>query len=458
MQAERKLSVGQGGLNLSDEEIGTRAALYNSDPDFAADLRSFWSKGRPEAEEIIRAYWQEKVCAKIRPEVWRDNPDLSPDGVTNRALLRFDRLLGGPIDDAWVKYSAERAHRVRVLGLSLMQSMIQLADLYRDLANLARTLFADDPARGERVASAIGKFGIIETEVTVAEVAATERAGANALLSTIGDKFHAMSRDLLSATVSDAHDLHNRATATATSARGMLRHTADVAAAADQSAEAMNDAARTAAILIDTIALTEKEVAAATEVAARAADKSMRALSASKLLSDHAQSIESILGLIRDIAGQTNLLALNATIEAARAGEAGRGFAVVAAEVKSLAVQTARATEEIANHIHAVQGSTTGAIEAIRKIAQRMSEIDAYTTAVAAAVEEQSAATGEISQNVTTAARGAGHVVDVLGAVVAAASETRSSADIVREAAQTVERAVGNLRLEAEDFLTKVAV
>jgi methyl-accepting chemotaxis protein len=161
--------------------------------------------------------------------------------------------------------------------------------------------------------------------------------------------------------------------------------------------------------------------------------------------------------LISDIAGQTNLLALNATIEAARAGEAGRGFAVVASEVKSLAVQTAKATEEIANHIHAVQGSTAGSIEAIRKIAERMAEIDRYTTAVAAAVEEQSAATGEISQNVVTAARGAGHVVSVLGEVVAAASETRTSADIVREASQTVERAVGNLRLEVEDFLKQVA-
>jgi methyl-accepting chemotaxis protein len=175
-------------------------------------------------------------------------------------------------------------------------------------------------------------------------------------------------------------------------------------------------------------------------------------------LADGAQKIGDVVKLISDIAGQTNLLALNATIEAARAGEAGRGFAVVASEVKSLAVQTAKATEEIANHIHAVQGSTAGSIDAIRKIAERMSEIDGYTTAVAAAVEEQSAATGEISQNVTTAARGAGHVVGVLGAVVGAAAETRQSADVVREASRTVEGAVGNLRVEVEDFLKTVAV
>jgi methyl-accepting chemotaxis protein len=171
-----------------------------------------------------------------------------------------------------------------------------------------------------------------------------------------------------------------------------------------------------------------------------------------------AQKIGDVVKLIRDIAGQTNLLALNATIEAARAGEAGRGFAVVAAEVKSLAVQTAKATEEIASHILAVQQSTGGAVEAIRKIAGRMHEINQYTTAVAAAVEEQSSATGEISHNVASAAQGSGHVVEVLSEVVGAASETRVSADVVRDASQTVEAAVGNLRLEVEDFLAKVAV
>jgi methyl-accepting chemotaxis protein len=175
-------------------------------------------------------------------------------------------------------------------------------------------------------------------------------------------------------------------------------------------------------------------------------------------LASGAQKIGDVVKLIRNIAGQTNLLALNATIEAARAGEAGRGFAVVAAEVKTLAVQTAKATEEIASHILAVQNSTDGAVEAIRKIATRMHEINSHASAVAAAVEQQNSATGEISHNVASAAQGAGHVVEVLGEVVGAATETRVSAGVVRDAAQTVEAAVADLRLEVEDFLIKVAV
>ncbi|MEP7031001.1 MAG: PAS-domain containing protein [Pseudolabrys sp.] len=171
-----------------------------------------------------------------------------------------------------------------------------------------------------------------------------------------------------------------------------------------------------------------------------------------------AQKIGDVVKLIRNIAGQTNLLALNATIEAARAGEAGRGFAVVASEVKSLAVQTAKATEDIASHILGVQESTSGAVEAIRQITARMREINEYTSAVAAAVEQQNSATGEISHNVASAAKGTGHVVSVLGEVAGAATETRTSAETVRDASATVETAVGNLRIEVEDFLAKVAV
>jgi methyl-accepting chemotaxis protein len=174
-------------------------------------------------------------------------------------------------------------------------------------------------------------------------------------------------------------------------------------------------------------------------------------------LADAAQKIGDVVKLIRDIAGQTNLLALNATIEAARAGEAGRGFAVVASEVKSLAVQTAKATEEIASQILAVQGSTTAAVGAIRNIAGRMQEISSYTTAVAASVEQQNAATSEISDNVAGAAAGTGTMAAVLSDVAGAATATRSSVETVLSASRAVESAVAKLRGEVETFLSKVA-
>jgi methyl-accepting chemotaxis protein len=174
-------------------------------------------------------------------------------------------------------------------------------------------------------------------------------------------------------------------------------------------------------------------------------------------LTHAAEKIGEVVKLIQNIAGQTNLLALNATIEAARAGEAGRGFAVVASEVKSLAVQTAKATEEIISHISAVQTSASGAVGAIRRIADRMQEINQYTTDVAASVEQQNAATGEISHNVSSAADGTKVIVAVLGQVAGAATGARTSAQTMLSTSEVMETATGKLRKEVESFLHKVA-
>jgi methyl-accepting chemotaxis protein len=174
-------------------------------------------------------------------------------------------------------------------------------------------------------------------------------------------------------------------------------------------------------------------------------------------LSQAAEHIGNVAQLIQGIAEQTNLLALNATIEAARAGDAGRGFAVVASEVKSLAVQTAKATEEIAGHINAVQSSTKDAVGAIQRIAGRMLQINQFTSEVAAAIEQQNSATGEISQNVSGAASGAQHIVAVLDEVSGATREAQASAQTVMEASEAVEVAAAGLRQEVAGFLQKVS-
>ncbi len=188
---------------------------------------------------------------------------------------------------------------------------------------------------------------------------------------------------------SDGSSLKAQANDASSSTAGMLDKTSQVAAAAEQSAMAMREAANTAAGLIRAIEETRNEVVATSNVTGRAAEQAGSAVELSEDLSRHAQSIESILGLIREIAGQTNLLALNATIEAARAGDAGRGFAVVAQEVKHLAGQTASATDEIAGKISVIQTATRNTVDASNSIRATILDVQQSATKMREAMDNQ---------------------------------------------------------------------
>jgi methyl-accepting chemotaxis protein len=257
----------------------------------------------------------------------------------------------------------------------------------------------------------------------------------------------------------------NSASAMRATAAALLGSSGETSQRAESAVQAFNEAsinvetaAAAAGELSRSIAEIGRQLTHTSDMIALATDEARSTDGEIAGLASGAREIGDVIKLIRAIAGKTNLLALNATIEAARAGESGRGFAVVASEVKVLALQTAKATEEIASHIQAVQDSTSGAVEAIRQITARMQEINAATAAVTASVMQQNSATEEISHNVASAALGTGHVVAVLGQVAGAATRTSASAEGVRDASQAAERAVADLRIEVEDFLTKVAV
>ena len=173
-------------------------------------------------------------------------------------------------------------------------------------------------------------------------------------------------------------------------------------------------------------------------------------------LADAAARIGDVISLIQDVAEQTNLLALNATIEAARAGEAGRGFAVVASEVKALANQTGRATDEISKQISEIQSSTNDAVSAIKGIADTMEEVNTYTTSIAAAMEEQGAATSEISRNVQQASDGTSTVNGSITIVTESIGESSRSATEVETAAREAASETGELKRAVEMFLSEV--
>jgi NO-binding membrane sensor protein with MHYT domain len=269
------------------------------------------------------------------------------------------------------------------------------------------------------------------------------RQHAETMLRTVGDNAVAM-RSTASNLFAASRRTSERAEGAVTSSNEASVNVETAASAAEELSSSIGEISRQLAHTNDLVGVAVKE--------ATTTNAEIRSLAKA------AQKIGDVVKLIQDVAGQTNLLALNATIEAARAGEAGRGFAVVASEVKSLAVQTAKATEEIAGQIAGVQASTGAAVGAIGRIADRMQEISQFTAAAAASVHQQNAATGEISQNVASAADGTKEIVSVLSDVAGAATETRVSAETVLAASKAVETAAADLRTEVEGFLQKVAV
>src|ERR1700704_3174304 len=199
-----------------------------------------------------------------------------------------------------------------------------------------------------------------------------------------------------------------------------------------------------------------RQAAHAAGIASRAVNQARETDGTVQGLAVTANRIGEVVGLINTIAAQTNLLALNATIEAARAGEAGRGFAVVASEVKSLASQTAKATEEISEQISDIQKVAGEAIDAIKRIGGIIGEVNEVATAIAAAVQEQGAATQEITRSTQSAAQGTRNVSDNITGVKTDADAAAAAAEHVKDASQTLENQSQHLGNQVTEFLGKI--
>jgi methyl-accepting chemotaxis protein len=234
------------------------------------------------------------------------------------------------------------------------------------------------------------------------------------------------------------------------------REASTSAAAAGQTSANVHAVAAAAEEMATSLREIAGQVARSTDIAGRAVREAEETDATVIGLTEAAQKIGDVVAMIQGIAGQTNLLALNATIEAARAGEAGKGFAVVAGEVKSLASQTARATEQVTEQIAAMQTVTAKAAQAIRGIGGTIAQMNEITTAIAAAIEEQNAATGEISRNVQQAASGTQGVTDSLAQVTAATGETGTASGEVLAAARELSREAESLSGEVGQFLGQI--
>jgi len=352
-----------------------------------------------------------------------------------------------------------------VIGRTISRPVVGLCAGMRELADGNFQVVLPGLGRGDEVgemAQAVETFKVkaeekaraeVEAKLKQDQIAAEQR---KADMHRLADAFETAVGEIVETVSSASTELEASASTLTATAERSKHVTTTVAAASEEASTNVNSVASATEELSSSVNEISRQVQDSARMAIEAVGQARNTTDRVSELSKAAARIGDVVELINTIAGQTNLLALNATIEAARAGEAGRGFAVVASEVKALAEQTAKATGEIGQQISGIQSATQDSVNAIREISGTIERLSEIASTIAAAVEEQGAATQEISRNVQQAAQGTQLVSANITDVQRGASETGAASSQVLSAAQSLSQDSNRLKFEVGNFLNSV--
>lgn len=332
-----------------------------------------------------------------------------------------------------------------LIASALSNPIVRLTRTMRTLADGQYDVDVPDTQRGDELGSMaqtveVFKANALEREELERDAAVARQAQdvSHAETQNAIGTFRTKVASILEILSGKTGQMRSTATELSSLASGAKEQAQTADEAAGETSESVQTVAAATEELASSIQEISRQVSAATDVVSSAADKSSNSVNEIEQLAEAGQKIGDVVNLIQDIAEQTNLLALNATIEAARAGEAGKGFAVVASEVKALAAQTAKATDEIAGQVSGIQNSTERAVHTIKEIAKMSDDLGEVTSSIASAVEEQGAATQEISNTTGSASQSTAALAEGVATLADAIKQTGDAANVVDEASSSV--------------------